>query len=272
MRPATGWTQEEDMILNPIREQQDVPASATTVPIWKAIERWQAATTDAWWLVTQPDHAALSGVLAARFRSPQFPRLDAEVVDGIGLHDEGWATVDGGGRSVLPVSSPKLDGQGRPLSFMQVGPADFVPVWDKSIAAAESGSAIAGILVSWHFTRIGQMRPVSRPEDQQLLQGFLRREEERRARLMPRQNRSAQEIETLIDVLQFCDLLSLYLCAGVPDDVELPQKFNGKQIVLRRMGEVCRLDSSPFVEEVQLSVPARRWPGAEASRLDFLVR
>jgi uncharacterized protein DUF3891 len=259
------------MILYPT----DTPFAASDSapkPVWQAIERQQSAPASNWWLVTQPDHAALSGDLASQFRSPKFPSLDHDVVEGIALHDEGWAIFDGGGRNAPPVSKPRLDDSGRPLSFFQVVPADFVPVWGESIAAAERMSPIAGILVSSNFTRIGQMRPAAQPQEQGLIGDFLRREESRRARLMPLQGRPVQEVELLLDVLQFCDLLSLYLCAGVRDVVELPQKFSGKQVVLRREGELCRLEPSPFVQELKLTVPARDWPSTARQDLEFRIR
>jgi uncharacterized protein DUF3891 len=259
------------MILYPTDAPFAAPVSAPE-PVWQAIERQQSAPFSSWWLVTQPDHAALSGDLAAQFRSPKFPSLDHDVVEGIALHDEGWAIFDGGGRSAPPVSKPRLDDSGRPLSFFQVRPTDFVPVWGESIAAAERESPIAGILVSWHFTRIAEMRPAAQPHEQGLISDFLRREESRRARLMPLQGRSVQEIELLVDVLQFCDLLSLYLCAGVREAVELPQNFAGKQVVLRREGDLCCLEPSPFVEELALTVPARGWPSAARQDLKFRMR
>src|SRR5881397_335778 len=66
------------------------------IPAWEAVERKQKQEANAWWLVAQSDHAALSGDLAANLSSPFFPKLDIDVVHAISLHDAGWAHFDGG--------------------------------------------------------------------------------------------------------------------------------------------------------------------------------
>jgi hypothetical protein len=77
-----------------------------------------------------------------------------------------------------------------------------------------------------------------------------------------RSRHSAVEISVLIDVLQFCDQLSLYFCCGSQDSVEFPQKFNGGTIRLRREAELCRMEPPLFGQGVSLAVRARRYPAA----------
>jgi hypothetical protein len=78
--------------------------------------------------------------------------------------------------------------------------------------------------------------------------------------------RSRQELEFLTDVLQFCDVLSLYLCCGAAQDVEFRQSFGEKPIRLRReaapdQAAVCRFEPTPFTAGgVDLAVIARRFP------------
>ena len=251
-----------------------VPQSARrTVSAWNAIESRQKEQAQSWWLVTQPDHAALSGDLAANFISTEFPRLDPDVVRGISLHDEGWARFDGDGQNGA-VLQPKIEATGVPLSFLKVAPADFVRAWDASIARAEEAGPIAAILVSSHFCRIADGRTganIDRQSDRQRIEDFLRREADRQEQRMRQQTRSHQEVETLVDMLQFCDLLSLYLCCGSQDDVEFPQKVKGRAIWLRRDGEACWLDPSPFSGGVSLGVKARRWPEGDATTLPLLL-
>jgi uncharacterized protein DUF3891 len=67
-------------------------------------------------------------------------------------------------------------------------------------------------------------------------------------------------VEHLVDLLQFCDLLSLYLCCGSRASVQFPQAVGSRSVVLRRDGELCLLDPSPFRKEISLGVPARREP------------
>jgi hypothetical protein len=229
------------------------------VPAWDAVLRAQRQAASDWWLVAQPDHAALAGDLAACIRAPQFPRLDAEVVRAITLHDEGWAAFD---------RTPSLDGLGRPLSFLEVGLNDFLRAWRDSIARAERDSPIGGILVSEHFCRLGRWRlqmVQGTPEEEAVVHAFLAAEAERQRRLSLRQDRAPEEILVLVDVLQFCDLFSLYLCCGARDAVEFPQKFNGQAVCIHRDGELCRTDPPLFGGGASLAVRARRYPSSQVS-------
>jgi hypothetical protein len=58
------------------------------------------------------------------------------------------------------------------------------------------------------------------------------REGLRQERLASKQARHATELETLTDVLQFCDLLSLYICSGAQENAEFPEYF-GVRVQLR---------------------------------------
>src|SRR5438128_11128406 len=62
-----------------------------------------------------------------------------------------------------------------------------------------------------------------------------------------------------VDVLQFCDLLSLYLCCGAPDNVEFPQRFCDRAIRIFRESEVLRTEPRVFGVGVSLGVQARRY-------------
>jgi hypothetical protein len=135
-----------------------------TIPAWEAVERKQKQEANAWWLVAQSDHAALSGDLAANLSSPFFPKLDIDVVHAISLHDAGWAQFDGGDEHVNGprpgkiFCAPKISDHGKPLSFLEMRPAESLRAWSHSIACAEKACAIGGILVSVHFSRLAESR------------------------------------------------------------------------------------------------------------------
>jgi hypothetical protein len=125
---------------------------------------------------------------------------------------------------------------------------------------------VAGIIVSRHFCRLGKARAESRGDsakDAQHLCAFLAQEQQRQERL--RQGESEEHLEFLTDVLQFCDLLSLYLCCGAQQDVEFPQRF-GPQLRLTQLpgagqkAAACRFEPSPFPGGVDIAVAARRYP------------
>jgi hypothetical protein len=232
------------MVLYPITGSRSMPDNGV-VSAWEAIERKQRETAEDWWLVAQPDHAVIAGSLARQIDSPLFPTLDEDIVEAIALHDDGWTDFD---------SLPRGNNSS-PLSFLDAPIADFLQAWRGSIARAEQSSAIGGIIVSEHFCRIAQLRPA----DNHLLSDFLGEEAERQLRLKNEQTRSDGEIRLLVDVLQFCDLLSLYACCGSRQNIEFPQKFQGVSIRLRREGELCRMEPGIFGGGMSLAVAARKF-------------
>jgi hypothetical protein len=254
------------MILNP--QETPFPArGAEPLPAWHAVESRQKQPATVWWLIAQPDHAALAGDLARALDSPCLPPLDDQIMRAISLHDEGWREFDSQGPRVV---------NGRPLSFFEIPPLDFLPAWRESIQCAEAVAPIAGVLVSEHFCRLGRtaLARSLAAADEKRVQAFLAEESGRQTLLGARQSRTAAEIETLVDVLQFCDLLSLYLCTGSRDMIVFPQQFRGAQIHLRYEGELCRTDPPLFAGGISLAVPARKYPqtsGSSDSTLPFLL-
>jgi hypothetical protein len=113
-----------------------------------------------WMLISQPEHARISFELARRCRgrfgpeagprqsenADQAGAVRQEVLAAIRCHDDGWAEWE---------RAPRLDARlGRPLSFMELEPAESVAIWSSSIATAEAHGPLAGWLVSGHFLRL----------------------------------------------------------------------------------------------------------------------
>lgn len=240
------------MVLFPIVRSSDVRNGIHSA--WDAIELRQKEAADDWWLVAQTDHAAIAGVMARRIESHLFPSLDNEIVQAIASHDDGWGELD---------SAPRQT-NGRPLSFINAEVTGFLQAWRSSIRSAGQHSAIGGILVSEHFRRIAQLRPPFSADP--LLSKFLDEETERQKRLMKTQSRSHEEISVFVDVLQFCDLLSLYVCCGSLQDIEFPQKFQGVAIRLHREGELCRMDPAIFGGGMSLAAPARKFSNLDQGK------
>src|SRR5437588_10612865 len=92
-------------------------------------------------LITQHDHALISGMLAARWGNEQFmiPEPRQEILTGISLHDAGWPLHD---------DWPTLNAQGIPLHVFETPPATSVPVWNESVSRAVREGPYAGLLVS----------------------------------------------------------------------------------------------------------------------------
>ena len=181
------------MVLYPLTDAE-IPNghSSATIPAWQAVEKKQKQPARDWWLIAQPDHAALAGDLAANLNSPLFPQLDQHVIRAIALHDAGWARFDGGERDTghdleIVLRDPQLDAQGRPLSFLEMTPEDFLRAWADSIIQAERAAPIGGVMVSQHFCRLAANRLQSRidnPQDTHRLKQFLRGEAKRQEHLL----------------------------------------------------------------------------------------
>lgn len=250
---------------------QPRPMHRNVVSAWEAVERKQKQDASAWWLIAQPDHAALAGDLAAGISCSHFPQLAPEVLEAITLHDAGWARFDRPQHIIVSQSpTQKLPAAengnaARPLSFLDMAPADFVRAWSDSIERAQESSSIGGILVSQHFSRLAENRLGMRadsPADIDKLKSFLSREAARQGRLAAQVGRHVEQVQLLVDVLQFCDLLSLYLCCGAREDVVFPQRFQGHAIVLRRDGDMCRTEPGVFGRGASLGVSGRRHPAS----------
>ncbi len=258
------------MVLYPVSAGSGTPRDDPPISAWFAVERKQKQTAREWWLVTQPDHAALAGDLAARLDFFAIPALSQEVIRAISAHDAGWAQFDHIDRvvSATPAGS-------RPLSFLDIVPADFLVAWTGSINAAARIGSVGAIIVSEHFCRLGQSRLASRndtPEDRQRLQRFLAEEGCRQRRLRNQVLSSQHELEALTDVLQFCDLVSLYLCCGADQPAEFPQKFDRTTVRVRSEGDAFLFTPPVFGAGAALGVSARRFSQTnQLTTLPFLL-
>jgi hypothetical protein len=214
------------MILRPA-ESADEQSQSDFQPAWSVVEKLQKAEYKTCRLVTQPSHAALAGQMASRLNAPDIPKLDAELVRAIALHDAGWGMPDA--QQVMRSRTGQLKA---PHSFLQCSVGEFLAAWTQSIDTAQSISPAGGYIVSRHFWRLAEHRLKSahdEGQDRKALEGFTAREAARQTQLGGRQQRSITELEQLTDVLQFCDLLSLYVCCGAKDKVEFPE-FVGKKV------------------------------------------
>jgi hypothetical protein len=244
-------------------------------PAWPSVEERQRASSDAYLLISQPDHAKLSGDLARRFVSPAFPRLSEHVIAAIGAHDEGWRVFPGEADG----DAPLLTSEGKPRSFIEFEPAEFTRAWTGSIHHAASLSAVAGILVSRHFVSLGEfaLRKFG-TQDEVGLRAFLDSEAARQKTLLGECGCSPKEFDEGLQALQFCDLLSLALCCEVREEIEFPQCFGAQQVRMRFHDGYYELTPSPFQDDahgprdVQVSVAARTHDSREPVDLVFRLR
>src|SRR5688572_20860555 len=103
---------------------------------------------DAFLLITQHDHALLSGKFAERIGNAMFapPSPFEAAVAGIALHDCGWPVHDDEG--------PTLNAKGLPLHVLE-SPMDVATrVWGESVRRACERDPYTGLLVSLHVTAL----------------------------------------------------------------------------------------------------------------------
>lgn len=249
------------MILRPLDPMP--PTSTDSLPAWSVVEQSQRQIAGDCWMITQPSHAALSGEFAARMAGVNLPNLDAPVIRAIALHDAGWGMPD-----AQAIMQSRSVGQGAPRSFVACGVGEFVNAWEKSIDVAASASATGGYIVSRHFERIARAHSSKASESKPsesvppAIESFLQNEAARQARLAAKQERTPEELEALTDVLQFCDLLSLYVCCGARQNVEFPAYFGIKARLIVE-AESYRLDPILIEPGTAFSVAALRHPATK---------
>jgi len=250
------------MILRPLLPETSQPASSSPEPepAWAIVSRMQSVEAEQYLLVSQPDHARLSGDIAAKMRATFLPKSDESTAKAIGAHDAGWAQFSF--ERDLKGEPPRTN-TGRPQHFMQVPLAEAISAWTGSIKAAGEVSPLGEYMVSAHFSRIAHMRmqiELDSAEDAAHLKGFIRGEEEYQAKLQPKIGLPNDALNEYVDLLQFCDVLSLYLCCGAKDAAEFPQEFEGQRIVVRYDDGVYSTTPSIFGETQRFHVPVRVYP------------
>src|SRR5437660_11083557 len=140
------------MVLDPLTDNGSLNGNiSATIPAWQAVEKKQRQAANDWWLIAQPDHAALAGDLAANLNSPLFPPLDRNEIRAIALHDASWAQFDGGERGTghglqVVLRDRKLDAQGRRLSFLGIAPEQVLRAGTESSAQAEQAAPVGGVI------------------------------------------------------------------------------------------------------------------------------
>jgi hypothetical protein len=240
----------------------------------------QKRPAKAYWLISQPDHARLSGELAANFISSEFPPVEPAVAQAIGAHDSGWAVFPA---EASMAAAPMTNGYGKPLAFIEFGPEQFLRAWSGSIDRAEGICATGGIIVSRHFCELGNFRLANgvTGSDRECITAFIQKEDARQERLLQACPHAGQELDTLLEVLKFCDLLSLFLCSGAESEAEFPQEIASRKVRGRlEEDKTYHFDPSPFQHgsesrTVRLAVAARRFPfdgDARCTKLSFALR
>jgi hypothetical protein len=265
------------MILRPLLADV-AKSSLEPEPAWAVVSRSQSVDAAQYLLIGQPDHARLSGELATLFRAPFLPQVTQTVARAIAAHDNGWAKRFEFERD-LHGDPPRSEETGRPQHFMAVEVEDSLAAWEGSIKSAGDDSRLGEYMVSAHFARIGSARiqmEMDTPEDLRKLETFVTAEEDWQAKHEAEIGLPKDQLLEYVDLLQFCDLLSLYLCIGSTQAVEFPQQFRGEKITVRYDDGVYYTSPGLFGETPQrFYLPVRIYPSASGeghTRIAFHVK
>lgn len=243
---------------------------------------------DAWQIVLQTDHAALTGQLAAAWGAPGFARPEpyASVVRAAARHDDGWAVWE---------RRPRLASVGAgamPQPFFAVPAAVHLAFYRAGVEVVQDEDAYAGLLVSMHMSglyrnRYGVMPTPSMQHDDEtrpLVDAFVAQEEERQDALCSALEPDEPQRWANYALLQVFDVVSLYFGladveVGTPGACEgVPVADGGEpvRIAIEPLGPWrVRFDPYPFVEPTtaltlrRRLVPKRAWPDDDAFRTDF---
>ena len=181
-------------------------------------------------LVKQVEHGRIAGELARHWGNTSFsvPTPRSAVCTAATLHDEGWRAWD---ERVLFNELER-----RPQHFLEIDPDEHVRLYRQGVETVSLGDVYAGVLVGMHWTGLyrgrwsapGLRGRLAHTADQNAIQGEVIHAEERRwigaKHLAWTENEPRSVFETQLwhnyELLQFWDLLSLYLCVmpQVPGD------------------------------------------------------
>ncbi len=226
-----------------------------------------------WLLVSQVEHARLSGLLAENGLSQLDAAVRSDLQQAIGHHDDGWADWD----AAMPIDQEHH----RPWAFHELPLELSLPIWTASIDAAAEIGPLAGCIVAGHFLALLDASEKSAPNAEAWQREMSARREAWFAEWQnfdPERHTSSLAEEAL-HWLQLFDVLSLWLCNVCPGQGEPTDKcptsyrlFADKPLETEFSYQQGKVRVSPWrfdVSSLQLEavgwvVPVREYINAEA--------
>jgi hypothetical protein len=244
-----------------------------------------------WWLIRHPDHARLAGEFAARWGNETFrpPHPHADVIEGIGSHDDGWSERD---------QAPLLTREGKPsafgvdlvgkyTAFEEIDLSDYLAVRGRALEVVAERNPYAAILISMHTCNLlteHADRSTIQPERLPLLDGFIAWQRLRQLELRAACADTGRyaDLDLMLDtltehfrLLQACDNLSLLACVDFEGPATLlhplPLRDGRTSTVnVMRMGpRRFRLDPWPFDSgRLEFEIPGRWVEGVVFDRVE----
>ena len=191
-----------------------------------------------WILITQHDHAELSGQIMTHWGNSEFARPNPydEVLFAVREHDSGWKEWDS-----LPKINPDT---GYPANFTEMSFQDQDDIWRKCYKPYSQDQPYASCLVALHFSKFSRNNLRKDPGNQ-VAESLHRELKEFVANGLNLQisNGNIEEIPSEIiknlKLLQIGDIISLALCHGWKsiEITEVPYDYNGSETTLQIKSE-----------------------------------
>ncbi len=186
-----------------------------------------------WILITQHDHAQLSGEIMTHWGNDKFHRPEPydEVLFAVREHDSGWKEWD---------SKPKINTEsGYPANFTEMSFVDQGDIWRRCYKPYSQDNPYAACLVALHFSKFSRNNLRKEPGNQ-VAEALHKELKEFVANGLNLQlsNGNLKEIPNEVSrnlkLLQIGDIISLALCHGwrSVEITEVPYDLNGKEITL----------------------------------------
>lgn len=181
---------------------------------------------DGWILITQYDHAVLSGRIMERWGNETFssPEPSEETLFAVREHDCGWTQWD---------SSPKINPEnGYPANFMEMETSDQTDIWKRSFESHADAHPYASALTALHFARFNRKLLSRDPSDTHAksLEAAINRFVSRQLDIdVSKPGGVPSGIRTNLRLLQVGDIISLALCHGWDqmDIADVPVDYEG---------------------------------------------
>jgi hypothetical protein len=216
-----------------------------------------------YFMATQNDHAKMAVQIARNCKDEYFfdHQQTQEVLLAIEEHDRGWIEPD-----TSPIWNDQTD---KPYSFIDYPTVLKIAFYKKGLDEVEKMSKYAGLLCSLHYSSFIQ------DADDPTVKEFWNEEKHRQELLLKELQIAGNEEKNAtlmyhLDLLKFCDYLSLFICLNEPGDNKrihpffrngFPQLFSyvtDKPIVAHwENQETAALSFSPLKGEFEAKLPYR---------------
>jgi len=216
---------------------------------------------ESWVLLSQVEHARVSGELAECWASPELVPRD-EIVGTLFHHDDGWADWE---------RQPGVDVEsGRPIAFTEMPDDAKYAIWRASVERTRALGALQGAIVAWHFIELprgtnrwqetaGDLGAAAESfikEYSALADGWL-------TEWLAEDTANTKEAaRRALEWLQMFDVVSLWLCMAESRESRTIGLPGGANMVFnpKSLSQIC-VKPWPFREDrVRLEIEGRRVP------------